>query len=57
MNKNKEQIKNEEIKIDERKVSDVRWVIDRYYWTVEDDCETADEVLGRIIQIVFPEVA
>ena len=57
MNKNKEQIKNEEIKIDERIVNDVKWVIDRYYWTVEDDCATPNEVLDRIIEIVFPEVA
>lgn len=43
--------------ISERMVNDVKWIIDRYYWTCEDDWETGDEVLARIIQVVFPEDA
>ena len=42
--------------LSERKLNDVVWVIDRYYHTVEEDCETAEEVLDRIINILV-EVA
>tara|TARA_Y100000361_G_scaffold142180_1_gene147966 strand:+ start:361 stop:534 length:174 start_codon:yes stop_codon:yes gene_type:complete len=49
--------KNMQVTKSDRMVNDIQWIIDRYYYTVEDDCENGDEVLARIIQVVFPEDA
>lgn len=56
MNRQITETETNETTTNERKMNDINWVIDRYYHTVEDDCETAEEVLGRIINILV-EVA
>ena len=38
---------------DEVRMNNVRSVIDRHYWGCGEDCETAEEVLDRIINIAF----